>query len=100
MKRFFVIATANRGIVKPFESLDDAGQCAANRQLEIDDRVECLPARDRAAELFETENYKNTRGYQLERDPWIPDDLSTYRKPVQRHGVDASRYLARICDVP
>jgi hypothetical protein len=58
MRRFVVIATANRGAVDPPEPLDEADQYRAERQAQICDQQDIETLRQRA-----------TYGYQLERDP-------------------------------
>ena len=57
MRRFVVIATANRGAVDPPEPLDAAGQYAANLEADIGDRQDRKELQRRA-----------TLGYQIERD--------------------------------
>jgi len=58
MKRFVVIATANRGAVEPHEPLDDAGQYLANCADEAEGQRVREVLRQRA-----------TAGYGFERDP-------------------------------
>jgi hypothetical protein len=47
MRKFVVIATARRGIVKPREEVDDAGQFNANKQADADDQRDLAALRHR-----------------------------------------------------
>jgi hypothetical protein len=60
MKRFMVVWTLQRGIVKPPEPLDDAGQYQANLSAEAGD-----------TEIRDTLRRRATFMYQCERDPLL-----------------------------
>lgn len=72
MKRFVVIATANRGAVDPPEPLDAPGQRIANERAESADAVDREILRRRA-----------TQGFRRERDPELSvPELVRLQKPV------------------
>lgn len=83
MKRFVVIATANRGEVTPHEPLDDAGQYLANRAADEADARDCRTLMTRA-----------TMGYQRERDPRLePEETAQLARPAERERSDFERAM-------
>jgi hypothetical protein len=85
MRRFVVIATANRGAVDPPEALDGTGQCLANLEAEKSDAADAERLRVRA-----------TRGFRLERDaPMSRDELRRLARPVVAERPDFERGIGR-----
>ena len=81
MRRFVVIATANRGAVDPHEPLDDAGQYLANMEAERCDAQDRNACRARA-----------TAGLQWERDPLPkPEEMARLTRRVQPERMDFER---------
>jgi hypothetical protein len=81
MKRFVVIATANRGAVDPHEPLDDAGQWLANMEAEASDLKDVDLLRRRA-----------TSGFQWERDPLPkPEEIARLTRRPKPERMDIER---------